>query len=63
MVLPIASSRLLRGESEERKVGSLFSAVPAPPAEGAVDAEGEASGLEGGVGGGRHQYVIAGQWI
>jgi hypothetical protein len=45
-------------------VGSLLFAVPASPADGGVDAEDEASGLEGGVGGGvARQYVIAGQCI
>ena len=53
VVLSIASSRLLRGESEGRKVGSLLSAVRASPAEGGVDAEGGASRLEGSVDGGR----------
>ena len=49
VVLPIARSRLLRGESEGR-VGSLLSAVSVSPAEGGVDDGDEASGLEGGVG-------------
>jgi len=49
VVLPIASSRLLRGVSEGRKVGSLLSAVSGSPAEGGVVAGGEASGLAGGV--------------
>jgi len=41
---------LFRGESEGRKFGSLLSAVSVWPAEGGVDAGGEAGGLEGGVG-------------
>ena len=47
--LPDASSRLLRGVSEGRKVGSLLNAVSGSPAEGGEVAGGEASGLEGGV--------------
>ena len=47
--LPDASSRLLRGVSEGRKVGSLLTAVSGSPAEGGEVAGGEASGLAGGV--------------
>jgi len=47
--LPDASSRLLRGVSEGRKVGSLLTAVSGSPAEGGEVAGGEASGLTGGV--------------
>jgi len=39
---------LLRGKSEGRKFGSLLSAVSVSPAEGRVDAGGEAGGQEGG---------------
>ena len=53
VVLPFASSRLFRGESEGRKIASLLSAVHPSLAEGGVDADGEASGLEGGVDRGR----------
>jgi len=47
--LPDASSRLLRGVSEGRKVGSLLTAVSGSPAEGGKVAGGEASGLARGV--------------
>jgi hypothetical protein len=43
---------LLRGKSEGRKFGSLLSAVSVSPAEGRVDAGGEAGGQEGCVGAG-----------
>jgi len=59
VVLPIASSHLLREESEGKKVGSLLSAVPPSPAEGGVDVEDEASGLEGGVGGGSPASMLS----
>jgi len=45
--LPDASSRLLRGVSEGRKVGSLPTAATGSPAEGGEVAGGEASGVEG----------------
>jgi hypothetical protein len=51
----MASSRLFRGLSEGRKVGYFHSGVSRSPAEGGEVAGGEASGLEGGVDGGRLQ--------
>jgi hypothetical protein len=44
----IVSSLLLRGESEGRKLGSIFSAALDSPAEGGMFAGGETSGLVGG---------------
>jgi len=61
--MPDASSRLLRGVSEGRKVGSLLTAVSGSPAEGGEVAGGEASGLAGGVEGVICKCTIAGQWI
>ena len=48
----MASSRLLRGLSEGRKVGYFLSGDSRSPAEGGEVAGGEASGLAGGVEGG-----------
>ena len=57
--LPDASSRLLRGVSEGRKVGSLLTAVSGSPAEGGEVAGGEASGLAGGVEGESSASVLS----
>jgi hypothetical protein len=48
VVLVILSGRLLRGESEGKKVGSLLSVAPDTPAEGRVVDGDKASGLVGG---------------
>ena len=57
--LPDASSRLLLGVSEGRKVGSLLTAVSGSPAEGGKVAGGEASGLAGGVEGESSASVLS----
>jgi hypothetical protein len=57
--LPDASSRLLRGVSEGRKVGSLLTAVSGLPAEGGEVAGGEASGLADGVEGESSASVLS----